>query len=98
MLLFISMKKGSSHAITECVCAGSKTTSADAYNSGEAIVKSWKKENLIELKYYRDLRYMTLSHDADWLWKEHLDMLSGNIILPAAKNGSSKATLKSISM
>jgi hypothetical protein len=96
ILLIINVHRGSSHKTYPC--PSTTMPSEETYNSGDAIVETWKKENLVETKFYRDLRYMTLSHDADWLWKEHTDMLSGNIILPAAEDGSTNATLKSISM
>jgi hypothetical protein len=96
ILLIISVHRGPSHKVS--LCPSTKIPSESSYNSGDAIIKTWKKDNLVETKFYRDLRYMTLSHDADWLWKEHTDMLSGNIILPAAEDGSTNASLKSISM
>lgn len=60
-------------------------------------IETWKKENLIKTKFYRDLRYMTLDHDADYLWQEHALMSTGNIRLPA-EDGSDNSTLMSISM
>jgi hypothetical protein len=86
ILLIISVHRGPSHKASSR--PSSTIPSEAAYNSGDAIVETWKKEHLVETKFYRDLRYMTLSHDSDWLWKEHTDMLSGNIILPAAEDGS----------
>ncbi|KAF2176461.1 hypothetical protein K469DRAFT_755633 [Zopfia rhizophila CBS 207.26] len=58
---------------------------------------SWKKENLIEHRFYRDLRYMTLDHESDYLWQEHLLMATGNIRLPPP-DGKRNATLKGIAM
>lgn len=58
-------------------------------------VETWKKENLIETKYYRDLRYMTLDHESDYLWQEHLFMSTGNIRVPGEDGNTS---LMSISM
>ncbi|KKA18174.1 hypothetical protein T310_7873 [Rasamsonia emersonii CBS 393.64] len=60
-------------------------------------VETWKKENLIETKYYRDLRYMTLDHEADYLWREHVLMATGNIRVPS-EDGEENGTLMSISM
>ncbi|KUJ12587.1 uncharacterized protein LY89DRAFT_757131 [Mollisia scopiformis] len=98
ILVAVGSHKTSVHDVSLCSASDMKTPTEETYNSGDAVVESWKKENLVETHYYRDLRYMTLNHDSDWLWKEHLDMLSGNIILPAAEDGSTNATLKSISM
>lgn len=60
-------------------------------------VETWKQENLVETKFYRDLRYMTLDHDADYLWKEHELMSTGNIRIPDGE-GSKNTSLMSISM
>ncbi|KAK2742662.1 hypothetical protein FQN55_007781 [Onygenales sp. PD_40] len=56
---------------------------------------TWKQENLIETKYYRDLRFMTLDHSLDYVWQEHVLMSTGNIRLPDGKGNTS---LKSIAM
>lgn len=58
-------------------------------------VDSWKKSNLIEHRFFRDLRYMSLDPDTDYLWKEHLFMATGNIQLP---DGKGNTTLKGIAM
>lgn len=60
-------------------------------------VETWKQENLVETKFYRDLRYMTLDHNADYLWKEHELMSTGNIRVPD-EEGSRNTSLMSISM
>ena len=72
-------------------------TTTASINSGDAEAKTWKKANLVETKFYRDLRYMTLSHDNDWLREEHTDMVMGNILLPD-EDGSGNRSLKGISM
>jgi hypothetical protein len=59
--------------------------------------QAWKEENLIETKFYRDLRYMSLAHEMDYLWKEHTLMATGNIKIPA-KDGTGNSSLMSISM
>lgn len=59
--------------------------------------ESWSPDKLVETKFYRDVRYMTLEHEADYLWQEHLFMSTGNIRLPA-EDGKGNGTLKSISM
>lgn len=58
---------------------------------------SWKERNTVETRFFRDLRYMTLDHESDYLWKEHLYMKTGNIRLPPP-DGKGNATLKSIAM
>jgi hypothetical protein len=68
-----------------------KRTSSTALNEYPDPIGSWKV-NLIETKYYRNLRYMTLSHDIDWLWKEYTDMATGK-----AGDGHN-ASLKGISV
>lgn len=93
LLIFNLNAKITVHKMSTC---SSSTTSSVALEEYPDPIESWKKENLIETKYYRDLRYMTLSHDMDWLWKEHTDMATGNVILPA-ENGHN-ASLKGISM
>ncbi|KAF2734830.1 hypothetical protein EJ04DRAFT_436364 [Polyplosphaeria fusca] len=57
---------------------------------------SWNK-NVVERVFYRDLRYMTLDHDMDYLWQEHLFMATGNIRIPP-QDGEGNASLKSIAM
>ncbi|ORY18124.1 hypothetical protein BCR34DRAFT_583060 [Clohesyomyces aquaticus] len=59
--------------------------------------ETWKKDNIVETRFFRDLRYMTLDHEADYLWKEHLFMATGNVRLPS-KDGKGNATLKGIAM
>ncbi|KAF2710789.1 hypothetical protein K504DRAFT_376102 [Pleomassaria siparia CBS 279.74] len=66
----------------------------DGYPLG---VDSYKEENIVATKFYRDLRYMTLDHDADYLWEEHLHMITGNIKLPPAEENGN-ASLKAIAM
>lgn len=56
---------------------------------------SWKKENLVETRFFRDLRYMSLDPEMDYLWKEHLFMATGNIQLP---DGNGNTSLKGIAM
>ncbi|KAK2813774.1 hypothetical protein FQN50_000172 [Emmonsiellopsis sp. PD_5] len=56
---------------------------------------TWKQGNLVETKYYRDMRFMTLDHSLDYVWQEHALMSTGNIRLPDGKGNS---TLKSIAM
>ena len=56
---------------------------------------SWKKDNLVETRFFRDLRYMSLDPETDYLWKEHLFMNTGNIQLP---DGEGNTSLKGIAM
>lgn len=66
----------------------------DGYPMG---IESYLEENIVTTKFYKDLRYMTLDHEADYLWQEHLHMVTGNIKLPPAdENGN--ASLKAIAM
>lgn len=66
----------------------------DGYPLGK---ESYKEDNIVTTKFYRDLRYMTLDHEADYLWEEHLHMVTGNIKLPPAEvNGN--ASMKAIAM
>lgn len=66
----------------------------DGYPLG---VESYKEDNIVTTKFYKDLRYMTLDHESDYLWEEHLHMVTGNIKLPPTEeNGNS--SLKAIAM
>jgi hypothetical protein len=66
----------------------------DGYPLG---VESYKEANIVGTKFYKDLRYMTLDHESDYLWEEHLHMVTGNIKLPPTEeNGNS--SLKAIAM
>lgn len=56
---------------------------------------TWKKDNLVETRFFRDLRYMSLDPESDYLWKEHLFMNTGNIQFPDGKGNTS---LKGIAM
>lgn len=56
----------------------------------------WRKENLVQTRFFRDTRYMTLDHSADYLWKEHLFMATGNIRVPS--DDGKNASLMGISM
>ncbi|KAF2032315.1 hypothetical protein EK21DRAFT_61142 [Setomelanomma holmii] len=58
---------------------------------------SWKPSNLVEKRFFRDLRYMTIDHESDYLWKEHLFMATGNIRLPDDDAGGN-TSLKGIAM
>ncbi|KAF2464343.1 uncharacterized protein BDR25DRAFT_346819 [Lindgomyces ingoldianus] len=80
---------------TEKPAQSSHTT--DPLESYPLPADTWKKENLVETRFYRDLRYMTLDHDSDYLWQEHLFMASGNIRLPPP-DGKGNASLKGIAM
>lgn len=66
----------------------------DGYPLG---VDSYKEDNVVTTRFYRDLRYMTLDHEADYLWEEHLHMVTGNIKLPSAEE-KGNASLKAIAM
>ncbi|KAK2867936.1 hypothetical protein FQN49_003322 [Arthroderma sp. PD_2] len=57
--------------------------------------ETWNQENLINKKYYRDTRYMTLDKSMDYLWQDHVHMATGNVRLP---DGKGNTTLKSVSM
>jgi hypothetical protein len=70
-------------------------SSATALQDYPDPVDTWKHENLVETKYYRDTRYMTLDRDADYLWREYTLMSTGNIRLP---DDNATTSLKSISM
>jgi hypothetical protein len=66
----------------------------DGYPLG---VESYEEANIVTTKFYKDLRYMTLDHESDYLWEEHLHMVTGNIKLPPTEeNGNS--SLKAIAM
>lgn len=66
----------------------------DGYPLG---AESYDKDNIVTTKFYKDLRYMTLDHGSDYLWEEHLHMVTGNIKLPPTEeNGNS--SLKAIAM
>jgi hypothetical protein len=67
----------------------------DALEGYPQFAHSWKKENLVETRFFRDLRYMSLNPETDYLWKEHLFMNTGNIQLP---DGSGNTSLKGIAM
>jgi hypothetical protein len=55
-------------------------------------VESYKEANIVTTKFYKDLRYMTLDHESDYLWEEHLHMVTGNIKLPPTEeNGNSSS-------
>ena len=56
---------------------------------------SWKKDNLVETRFFRDLRYMSLDPENDYLWKEHLFINTGNIQLP---DETGNTALKGIAM
>lgn len=56
---------------------------------------TWKHQNLVKTRFFRDLRYMSLDHETDYLWKEHQLMSTGNIRLPDGKGNTS---LKGIAM
>jgi hypothetical protein len=47
--------------------------------------ESYKEDNVVTMRFYRDLRYMTLDHEADNLCEEHLHMVTGNIKLSPAE-------------
>ena len=79
------------------------TTSHDAHSTNDPLdgyplgVESYKEDNIVTTKFYKDLRYMTLDHESDYLWEEHLHMVTGNIKLPPTEeNGNS--SLKAIAM
>jgi hypothetical protein len=57
--------------------------------------QSWDKQNVVATRFFRDLRYMSLDPETDYLWKEHLYMATGNIQLPDGKGNTS---LKGIAM
>ncbi|KAF2493674.1 hypothetical protein BU16DRAFT_465495 [Lophium mytilinum] len=59
-------------------------------------VDRWNRDKLIETKYYRDTRYMSIDHEYDYLWQEHQFMSTGNVRIPG-ENGKN-ASLMSISM
>jgi hypothetical protein len=71
------------------------STPAHAHDAHDALegyshpADSWKKDNLAETRFFRDLRYMSLDPDSDYLWKEHLFMNTGNIQLPDGKGNTS---------
>jgi hypothetical protein len=67
----------------------------DALEGYPHAVDSWKKDNLVETRFFRDLRYMSLDTESDYLWKEHLFMNTGNIQLP---DGTGNTSLKGIAM
>ncbi|KAH7380634.1 hypothetical protein BKA66DRAFT_126286 [Pyrenochaeta sp. MPI-SDFR-AT-0127] len=56
---------------------------------------TWKHQNLVKTRFFRDLRYMSLDHETDYLWQEHQLMSTGNIRLP---DGKGNTTLKGIAM
>jgi hypothetical protein len=87
-------KPSSTNLHTESHHAQNINDPLEVYSLG---VESYKEENIVTTKFYEDLRYMTLDHESDYLWEEHLHMVTGNMKLPPTEeNGNS--SLKAIAM
>jgi hypothetical protein len=87
-------KKPHSESSTQANHVHDTTDPLDGYPLG---VDSYREDNIVTTKFYKDLRYMTLDHESDYLWEEHLHMVTGNIKLPPTED-KGNSSLKAIAM
>jgi hypothetical protein len=59
--------------------------------------ESYKENKVVTTRLYRDLRYMTLDHEAGYLYGEYPNMVTGNIKFPPAER-KGNVSLKAIAM